>query len=63
MPISVFTVGAMEDIWLSVNYAEADAFTCTAPALVTAQNMGDDGWILIKPINRRNGTSFSLPSP
>ncbi len=62
MPISVFTVGAMEDIWLSANYAEADAFTCTAPALVAAQNMEDDGWMLAKPIGgvTPNGTIVPL---
>jgi hypothetical protein len=49
MPISVFTVGAMADIWGPVNYAEADPFTCTAPSFLV-QSMVEDDWLLAKPI-------------
>jgi hypothetical protein len=58
MPISVFTIGAMADIWGPVNYAEADPFTCTAPSFSMIQSMVEDDWILLKPIGgvTENGT-------
>lgn len=58
MPISVFTVGAMDDIWGSVNYAEADPFTCSAPLAIVASAQQEDDWILRKPIGEvtPNGT-------
>lgn len=57
MPISVFTIGAMDDIWGSVNYAEADPFTCSPPSLLAASAQEDD-WILLKPVGgiMPNGT-------
>jgi hypothetical protein len=61
MPISVFTIGAMDDIWGSVNYAMADPFTCTAPSL-SIQSMVEDDWLLLKPIGgvTKNGTIVPL---
>lgn len=63
MPISVFTVGAMADIWGSVNYAEADPFSCSPPNIVI-QSVPEEGeWILRKPIGMvtENGTVIPLP--
>lgn len=56
--ISNFTVGAMDDIWDSVNYAQADPFSCSTS--FTANTKAENGiWILSKPIPR-NATAVSF---
>lgn len=54
-PISVFTIGAMKDIWGSVNYAEADPFTCSAPAALISQSAQQGDWLHTEPILRPRG--------
>lgn len=41
-PLSRFTIGAMADIWDSVNYAEADPFSCSVGIESVSQAQSDD---------------------
>ena len=49
-PISVFTVGAMHDIWGSVDYTHADPFSCSAPRMGAQQGSKRIKVNLLKPI-------------
>lgn len=62
MPISVFTVGAMDDIWTSVNYAEADPFSCGAASVAATDKSDEPETILLKPsgIITEDGTVIPL---
>lgn len=63
MPISIFTVGALEDIWTSVNYAMADPYSCPGPFFVAATKTAPEAdFIVLKPIGAvaENGTVVPL---
>ncbi|GAB5037259.1 pkd domain containing protein [Nannochloropsis oceanica] len=51
--LSRFTIGAMADIWGSVNYAEADTFACTAGISSSPQAQSDNAPIseMLYPVN------------
>jgi len=51
--LSRFTIGAMADIWGSVNYAEADPFSCSVGIASASQAQSDDAPIseMLYPLN------------
>jgi hypothetical protein len=52
-PLSRFTIGAMADIWGSVNYAEADPFSCSVGIASVSQAQSDNAPIseMLYPVN------------